>query len=886
MFTFKSFSQSAIIDQSDLVIEGEVISVASKWKDDRTRIITESLVKVKSIFKGELRDSIIKIESFGGEVEEDFHFSPHNISLQKGYKGYFFLTSNFDFIDHFSGFAYLENGLNRKVRYEGVLYEEANFEKQIISSTKYPKLSTKVYFELSKNNSLNQNDSCNINTFLKTKNKIDFTFKNVRYTGNFQYLEFDISAKVNTPGLKFGKGNLYIKYSEHFGSNVITNNTVQVTRGTIIQNQNYSLTSFDFAAQTLKISIEPQIASNELYTFSEEETDLVHLKVKISDITSIGSISFDNIDISGEIFYWCQGSYNLFDETNLSKPITYTDGSPDKSIGITYTFENGIYNSSTNKFSVEVFAVATSPSKYSDAFIYINYNELGFGSNVIQSNTAQFQQQDLIGNNIVYNVFKSDLDQNTIQLVVYSNTPNSLETLGTTPRKLGTLTFSVINCDETKKISYDPKTEVSDHIHYTGNMPIPYELYIPIIADDEENGSICGCKKPVITSFSPTTIHGGIGEILTINGINFGTFDPAKSNVKFKNGDDSGPSEVEAGLSDFRWNNLLHWTDTEIKLKVPGCDKNIGTGGPPATGKFTVTNACETSEESNPKLDIPFSILNYRAVLNGVARRLNLQSNNPDNSICFQFSNQLPDWIKSQFIIALSEWCPATGINFRIGATNNSNTPQGAIDGVNLVSIESGSGGFMRTNSFYFQNCANDEKYFSEVDFVLKTDLTNPTPQDEENMREIIKHELGHAHMLQHAKGFGQLMHPNGNSGGIITSNDQTGANLVFGASAACGGNPIGSGTCRTSCSANSTSDILSDNIIILNNLTCNLINISSNKGLIEYVSIVNLQGQILNNTIVNKAKVEINISNLPSGIYSCVILVKDRLISKLFLKI
>jgi len=103
---------------------------------------------------------------------------------------------------------------------------------------------------------------------------------------------------------------------------------------------------------------------------------------------------------------------------------------------------------------------------------------------------------------------------------------------------------------------------------------------------------------------------------------------------------------------------------------------------------------------------------------------------------------------------------------------------------------------------------------FKEIDFELRSPLTNPTQQDEDQMREIIKHELGHAHMLAHAKSgstsFQYLMHPNGNSGGFITTDDAAGANLVFTNSSnivtGCGV-PIGSGDCGMSCGSSSVSD-------------------------------------------------------------------------------
>lgn len=869
-------SQLAETNQSKLIVEGEVTSVTSKWNEDRTHIITESFVKVKAVFKGELRDSVIRIETIGGEVGGNFHYRPHTIQLNEGYQGYFFLDDSYEFISYLGGFAHISDDLNKKVRHRGEVLSQRSFEQEIIKTTKFPKITTSEYFTLYKDKGKRNIDTCNIILSLRENKSIDFSFKNVQYSGDLQYIEFDINAKVNTPGLKFGEGSLYIKYSPHFGTNVITENTLEITKGTILQDSIYNITITDFNAQTIKISVHPAYGSNSLYTFSESEEPLVHVKLKITDFSSIGSISFDDIDIAGEVFYWCQGAYGLFDETNLSEPIKAISGTQVNAIGIIYTFENPTYSALGNQFSVDLFAQATATSKYSDGYLYINYNELGFGSDVITNGALSFQQQDLIGDTNVYKVYKEDFNQNTFSLLIYnlSYDPNHYSELGTTPRKLGRLIFNVINCAENKNLHFDQITVTSIHSHFTGILPFPWEYYSPVIADDEETGSICDCKKPKITSFSPQSIHGGVGEILTITGQDFGTF-TSSSTVLFKNGDATGPSEIEAGINDLNWDNVIHWTDTEIKIKVPGCDKFKGSSRPPSTGKFRIKNRCEVSEESGTKLDIPYSIFNYRGTVNGEVTRIGLQP----NTICFSFSNQVPFWVRQQFVIAVSDWCSQTGISFKIGPTITKNTPSGALDNINLVSFESGSGGGMLSSSFYFEssNC------FSEIDFVVQTTLTSPTTADEENMRELIKHELGHAHMLNHAKGFGQLMHPSGNAGGNITTNDKDGANLIFAASTVCGG--IGKGGCGGTCTV-STHEENPANIQISPNPASIILNLISNEESIYQVDIINNQGITLKTFINLKAENELNISDIPAGSYICRITTKAGISNKMFIKI
>ncbi len=868
---------------AEVVIEGEVISTESKWNDERNLIMTENKVLVKSVFKGQIQDYVISVLTTGGIIDEHFHYKTHEINMTNGEDGYFFLTPDYSsnsnyFSDERYGFVRVHGTLNKFTSVFGSKGSINDFEEQIIQETKFPKLDFEKHYEIFSIQAFGDRDTCDLLPLTRNIKSIEFTFDSVMYTPDLQYLEFDIMAKVNTPGLKFGKGDLFIRYDKAFGENVVTKGSVEITKGEIIQNSLFDLQYDDYSENIIYVSADSEFGSNQMYTFTSTAAELLHIKVKIDDFTQIGSVSFDSIDISGSVYYWCQGNYNLFDQINLDDPISAVSSSTP--IGLTYTFENVSVDPSNTTMSADVFAEATNTSLYSDAFIYINYNELGFGSNVVSNSNVSFQQTDLLNDLNVYQTFLYDHDQNTIQLVVFAPSENGLSTLGTTPQKLGTLRFDIIDCDKEKELHFEPLTETSDHIHYTGAMPIPWELYDPVIAEDEETGTICGCSKPTITSFegpnanNPNVIHGGVGEILTIKGNNFGTYVPIESTVIFKNGDDMGPSEIEVGVSDFKVNNVIEWTDTQIKLILPGCDKSKGVDQPPSSGRFKVRNPCDVSDESPNPIDIPYSVYTFRSLNHGKVKRLNLQANGDNNSICFNFSKDLPVWIQNEFESALNSWCGETGINFTIGDRIDKNTPLGAIDNTNLVSFEGGSSGGHLASAVYFEdnNCNNnDELFFSEIDFILRSNVLptqNPTSAQQEQMREVIKHELGHAHMLNHAKGFGQLMHPNGNSGigGTITTNDSEGANLVFNSSNACGLNPIFSGQCANSCGGtNSIETITNTQLGLYPNPTDDLLTIQIDEQ-IYLLEIFDHYGRLCLSS-KNPPK-SIDVKHLISGIY------------------
>lgn len=917
--------QSMTKDAS-IVVEGIVLSKNAFWNQEKTRIYTDNKVLVKSVFKGVPSDSILSVVTIGGEVDDYFQFQTHAIELQSNQRGYFFLKdgleNRFRLVNDSYGFCSQNRDLNPKVYIQGRIYSKTKFEEEIIKETRFPKISLEENFLINNAQTFEERDSCEILSFIESEKTIEFSFDNVQYTENFTHIEFDVMAKVNTPGLKFGKGNLFIKYSEEFGSTVVSEETAEILKGDILQNNLYSIDYQDASSQTISVVADSDYGSNNLYTFSASPESILHIKLKIEDFTQIGSLSFDDIDITGQVYFWCRGGYQLFDEVILDGPITSTEPQDGSEIGITYTFENVNTNFNDTELTVDLFAEATAESKYSDAFIYINYNELGFGQNVFTNGTFTFTQDDLIENTSVYSVFISDNDFNTLQIVIFSGSdpnPNDLGVLSTAPRKLGTLKFTIVDCDEDKGLSFDPITTSSDHTHYTGNMPIPYELYDPIIADDEETGKICGCSTPEITGFTPDNIPAGNGDILTITGQNFGVHSPAESNVWFKNGDDGSDTWMRAHpVRDFLWDNIIHWTDTEIQVRVPSVDAEQSIRKPAASGKFKVENACG-EDESDEILTIPYAVMNRRS--SGKARKIILKELN-DGGICFTYkgdnnpstNNDLPSWIRTEFENALNAWCPHTNISFFISEVDENLNGTAPNDNINIfieeaVSTENGAAALLFTGRTELCQGGQEEGYFmTDMDIIIDpswTGMAFPEPEDKINMRNRLKHELGHAHMINHAVIPGVFQPYNQSivywsftatsSGGInvtIKPDDVTGANQVFPnsqqiLSASCGVPIQASSQCGESCSGTNSvwDNEIDKNVIVFPNPTDGKIFVQSldvdfeSEGFFE---IVDETGRVhFSKTIsVNTKTIEIDI-NLASGIYFLKYQSEDGLFTK-----
>jgi hypothetical protein len=265
-----------------------------------------------------------------------------------------------------------------------------------------------------------------------------------------------------------------------------------------------------------------------------------------------------------------------------------------------------------------------------------------------------------------------------------------------------------------------------------------------------------------ISSFSPTTVQGGLKVQLTINGTGFGATQ-GSSYVQFPDAN-SGGSSWFTPLS----TQYVSWSDTKIVVEVPS---RAGTG------QIRVTDGTNTVTGTGT-LTVDYSLINLSYdISNGVSPSTStypflakLTNNNSNGGYTFQPYTTFASNINAStdFTNILSQWKCLTGVNWNVGATTTTNTT--ASDGINVVRFDIGSelsAGVLGVATSYFAGCSSSGTfawYVKEVD-VTVDDGTNfaygsSTPTfSQYDFYSVILHEMGHTQQLAHVIDGTKVMH-------------------------------------------------------------------------------------------------------------------------------
>ncbi|MBK9328236.1 MAG: T9SS type A sorting domain-containing protein [Sphingobacteriales bacterium] len=260
-----------------------------------------------------------------------------------------------------------------------------------------------------------------------------------------------------------------------------------------------------------------------------------------------------------------------------------------------------------------------------------------------------------------------------------------------------------------------------------------------------------------ISLFTPATISAGTQSVLTIYGFGFGNR-TGQATVQFKDAN-STSSSVFTSVPDSSY--ILSWTDTEIRVIVPGA--SIMRQGGAGSGLINVIDANGSSISSNSPLNITYNQFEYKK------NKISYFDQNGSGGYTFTLNSDFNNGAaKNAFVRALEQWQCKTGVNATISNTTTASTCSNQMDNINVVSFATAScplpAGALGVTYSSYSLCTSsivpdgiDMIFNPNTSYNFTTDAPSGSQYDFES---IILHELGHAFGEGHNAVSSELMFP------------------------------------------------------------------------------------------------------------------------------
>ena len=316
--------------------------------------------------------------------------------------------------------------------------------------------------------------------------------------------------------------------------------------------------------------------------------------------------------------------------------------------------------------------------------------------------------------------------------------------------------YSYIQYDPTDQTFYEVISRYSKEEIYQHLAEYSYQLNIlekPLAVQ-------ALLSPPTILDISPDTITAGTESVLTITGSNFGYNAVGQASIEFRNAD---VGVLINAYQPVPPNHILSWTDTKIKVIIPGRDPKNGNAGA-GSGSFRVKNTMGELAYSPPLIVL------YNRFVIGASQQLALLNDNDHGGYTFtynkDFINNSP--AREAFKRALKTWQCEVESNIDTALLSTTFSCP-ANDGVNIVAFDDHcplSAGLLAQTTHWYITCSDGQPFFLEMDLIFDKQAfwnydslyTNPNKFDFES---TALHELGHFHGIGHSLTTGNTMFPN-----------------------------------------------------------------------------------------------------------------------------
>ena len=653
----------------------------------------------------------------------------------------------------------------------------------------------------------------------------------------------------------------------------------------------------------------------QIYNLAEVITGLNFVDCSVPSIFGTGNEDMEPEVIEEEV---TMPTYDPADFDNLMAYIQHKKehySRSDRSAAaekVFYNMENLIITGTTTKFlEFDVTIKDNYGNGYLDiSSVRIVYDPAVFGSNIVTNSNIEVTRGDINSDTNCYSTPSvSDLSPNAFFAVAAETVYSQCKALvTTTPQKLMHFKMRILNCAIPSNIAlidtataFDPSLVLA----FSDYADFPADTFSTAYDQLEhaQTESVPSCV-PTITSFTPTTVAGGIGDILEIRGFQFGAT-RGSGTVFFKNANDGGNSEVACDAADFLAFNS--WSDTLIQLYMPSVDTAIIQSvaipnSPAGTGYFRVVTNAGIDAVSPAPVTVSYSVVGHPT---SAPKRPAYLGPNPDQNgqFIFHIDSLVAAYQNGAMVPiikkALHEWTCLTGIDWILDSDMIfTQQPPVQFDSIcvirfgNLGANISGATQLALATSqrrwcppnFYTVESDIEISDDPNISWFLDTIPTNPIPAGQQDLYFALLHELGHAHNLQHLISPNDIMHFEDNTGGAFRK-----VELYFDQPAYDGGNWVMDKSFQfppsvTGCNLSTISSISSplcsiifgvresqesSSLIIQPNPFNQIFTVSSEKYKIQSMVIIDITGKIVRSeSNVRTQHLTVDMGQINNGMY------------------
>lgn len=308
----------------------------------------------------------------------------------------------------------------------------------------------------------------------------------------------------------------------------------------------------------------------------------------------------------------------------LKKKLSQTNDKANNNITLSIINQEQTYNNGTHYYE---FDIAVSSNVNTNYLFYlepwISYNTTAFGSNIVANDKV-------VVTNIIntkYNEIHSDgYNNNELAISYLYNNSGGMQQLTSTPMTILSIKIALLQ----------GLNNIPANTLFLTNMNAMYctsatgTTYYNYDATFYNNPTfILNTMLPSITTnLSQITKHAGVGEILTINGNNFGNTRGEFYFTSPRNGGiENGQTDFTTKINDY---DILSWTNTQISVKVPSriydavTPYNQSAVQGAGSGPIKIVKANGKDTISSTSLNIDYSIMNVGGSETTAPKRMHL----------------------------------------------------------------------------------------------------------------------------------------------------------------------------------------------------------------------------------------------------------------------